>query len=60
MSTRLKKLIARAPWREASPTECLAHEYVLSERDGQRELLSAVYARFRDDEGVDLWYEELG
>ena len=30
----------------------LAHEYVLSERDGQQDLLAAVCERFRAGEGV--------
>ena len=50
---KLTKLIARAPWREAvTYRDTWPHEYVLSEKDGQRDLLNAIYARFQDGEGV--------
>ena len=53
MNTRLTELIAGAPWREAvTYRDTWPHEYVLSEKDGQRKLLHAIYARFQDDEGV--------
>ncbi len=53
MNTKLTELIARAPWREAvTYRDTWPHEYVLSEKDGQRELLDAIYARFLDGEGV--------
>ncbi len=53
METKLTELIARAPWREAvTYRDTWPHEYVLSEKDGQRELLNAIYARFQDGEGV--------
>ena len=53
MELDLTGLIARAPWREAvTYRETWPHEYVLSERDGQQELLEAVVARFRVGEGV--------
>ena len=46
-------MIARAPWREAvTYRETWAHEYVLSRKDGQRELIEAVCDRFRAGEGV--------
>ena len=49
----LVKLIAAAPWREAlTYRDTWPHEYVLSERDGQQELLAAVCQRFRAGEGV--------
>ena len=49
----LTELIARAPWREAvTYRETWPHEYVLTEKDAQRELLEAVCARFRAGEGV--------
>ena len=55
MNIRLTELIARAPWREAvTYRDTWPHEYVLSEKDGQRELLNAIYARFQDSEGVNL------
>jgi hypothetical protein len=50
---KLTELIARAPWREAvTYRDTWPHGYVLSEKDGQRELLNALYARFQDGEGV--------
>ena len=50
---KLTELIARAPWREAvTYRDTWPHEYVLSKKDGQRELLNAIYARFQDGEGV--------
>ena len=49
----LIELIASAPWREAvTYRETWPHEYVLTEKDDQRELLAAVCARFRAKEGV--------
>ena len=48
------RLIARAPWREAvNYRKTWPHEYVLSSKDGQRELFEAVRARFRAGEGVE-------
>ena len=53
MAPTLTELIARATWREAvTYRETWPHEYVLSERDGQQELLAAVCERFRSGEGV--------
>ena len=49
----LTELISRAPWREAvTYRDTWPHEYVLTEKDNQRELLDAVCARFRVGEGV--------
>ena len=49
----LTELIARAPWREAvTYRDTWPHEYVVSEKDGQQELLDAVCQRFRAGEGV--------
>ncbi len=49
----LTELIARAPWREAvTYRDTWPHEYVLTEKDDQRELLGAICGRFRDGEGV--------
>ena len=46
-------LIARAPWREAvTYRDTWPHEYVLTEKDDQRELLAAVCERFLSGEGV--------
>ncbi len=53
MPPGLKELIDRAPWREAvTYRETWPHEYVMSEKDGQGELLKAICARFRAGEGV--------
>lgn len=53
MKTKLAKLISDAPWREAvTYRETWPHEYVLSEKDRQQELLGAIYNRFLDGEGV--------
>ena len=50
---KIAELIARAPWREAVTYRASwPHEYVLSGKDGQRELVDAVCARFRAGEGV--------
>ena len=50
---KLTEPIASAPWREAVIyRDTWPHEYVLSKKDGQRELLNAIYARFQDGEGV--------
>ena len=53
MGRKLTELISRAPWREAvTYRETWPHEYVLSEKDTQQELLEAVCGRFRSGEGV--------
>ena len=53
MAPPLTELIGRAPWREAiTYRETWPHEYVLSERDEQQELLEAVCERFRAGGGV--------
>ena len=50
---KITELIARAPRREAvTYRDTWPHEYVLSGRDGQQELLTAVCERFRAGEGV--------
>ena len=50
---KIAELIARAPWREAvTYRNTWPHEYVLSRKDNQRELIEAVCARFRAGEGV--------
>ena len=49
----ITELIARARWREAvTYRKTWPHEYVLSRKDGQRELIEAVRARFRAGKGV--------
>ena len=53
MTAPIIELIARAPWREAvTYRETWPHEYVLTEKDDQRELLAVVCERFRSGEGV--------
>ncbi len=53
MAPNLAKLIAHATWREAvTYRDTWPHEYVLTEKDDQRELLGVLCARFRAGEGV--------
>ena len=53
MANVLVDLIDRAPWREAvTYRDNWPHQYVLSEKDDQRELLAVIYQRFIDGEGV--------
>ena len=50
---QLTELIANAPWREAvTYHDTWPHEYVLLQKDSQRELLEAVCERLRNGEGV--------
>lgn len=50
---RATELISSAPWREAvTYRDSWPHEYVLSRKDGQRELFKVVCARLRAGEGV--------
>ena len=47
---KLTELIARASWREAvTYRDTWPHEYVLSEKDGQRELLARIHRRTPKD-----------
>lgn len=49
----LTELIANAPWREAvTYRDTWPHEYVVSAKDDQRDLLHAICERFRRGEGV--------
>ena len=49
----ISELISRVRWREAvTYRDTWPHEYVLTEKDNQRELLDAICARFRAGEGV--------
>ena len=51
---KIADLIGRAPWREAvTYRDTWPHEYVLSRKDGQNELIELVCARLRGGEGVD-------
>ena len=53
MKQTMATLIKGAPWREAvTYRDSWPHEYVLSEKDDQRELLAAVVERFKAGEGV--------
>ena len=53
MKPALTDLIRGAPWREAvTCRDSWPHEYVLSEKDGQREFLAAVVVRFKAGEKV--------
>ena len=52
-SSGISELIPRAPWREAvTYRDTWPHEYVLTERDDQKDLLAAVCERFLAGEGV--------
>ena len=49
----LTELIANASWREAvTYRETWPHEYVLLQKDGERELMAAVRDRMKADEGL--------
>lgn len=53
LTSNLTDLIQRATWREAvTYRDTWPHEYVLSEKDSQQELLTEVCNRFRAGEGV--------
>ena len=53
MARSLTELIARAPWREAVIyRHTWPHEYVLSEQDGQQDLLAKVCERLRAGRGL--------
>ena len=50
---KIAGLIGRAPWREAvTYRDTWPHEYILSRKDRQRELVELVVARFRAGEGI--------
>ncbi len=49
----LMELIDKAPWREAvTYRETWPHEYVLLQKDSQRELFAAMIPRFKEGEGT--------
>ena len=53
VNTHLTDLVENAPWREAVTYQDMwPHEYVLSDKDDQRELLAVICARFRTGEGT--------
>ena len=50
----IMSLIEKAPWREAvTYRDTWPHEYVLSEKDDQQELVEAFCDRIRQGEGVE-------
>ena len=52
---KLTDLIERAPWREAITfRHTWPHEYVLLQKDNQRELLEAVCERFRNNVAANI------
>ena len=54
---KLTDLIAQAPWREAKTyRETWPHEYVLLQKDGQRELFEAVCQRICDGEAFHGYF----
>ncbi len=54
---KLTDLIAAAPWREAvTYRETWPHEYVLLQKDGERELMQAVCQRMRDGEAFNGYF----
>ena len=54
---KLTDLIAAAPWREAKTyRETWPHEYVLLQKDGERELMRAVWQRMRDGEAFNGYF----
>ena len=60
MTQGLTELIARAPWREAvTYRHTWPHEYVLSIKDAQRQLLAAVCARLLAGEGVPCRFFDM-
>ena len=53
MGLTLTNLIERAPWREAvTYRDTWPHEYVLLQKDGQRELIATVRDRMQTGEGL--------
>ena len=49
----LMEIIEKAPWREAvTYRDTWPHEYVLLEKDSQRQLFAAALRRFKDGEGI--------
>ena len=54
---KLTDLIAAAPWREAVTfRETWPHEYVLLQKDGERELMRTVCQRMRDGEAFNGYF----
>ena len=58
---KLTDLIAAATWRWASTyAETWPHEYVLLQKDGERELMQAVCQRVRDGEAFNGYFFNAG
>ena len=54
---KLTDLIAAAPWREAvTYRETWPHEYVLLQKDGERELMRVVCQRMHDGEAFNGYF----
>lgn len=54
---KLTDLIAAAAWREAKTyRDTWPHEYVLLQKDGERELMQAVCQRMRDGEAFNGYF----
>ena len=54
---KLTHLIAAAPWREAKTyRQTWPHEYVLLQKDGERQLMRAVWQRMRDGEAFNGYF----
>ncbi len=54
---KLTDLIAAAPWREAVTfRETWPHEYVLLQKDGERQLMRTVWQRMRDGEAFNGYF----
>ena len=54
---KLTELIAAAPWREAKTfRETWPHEYVLLQKDGERELMQSVCQRICDGEAFNGYF----
>ena len=54
---KLTDLIAAAPWREAKTyRKTWPHEYVLLQKDGERELMRAVWQRMYDGEAFNGYF----
>lgn len=54
---KLTDLIAAAPWREAvTYRETWPHEYVLLQKDGERQLMRAVWQRMHDGEAFNGYF----
>ncbi|MCY3692271.1 MAG: hypothetical protein OXH30_09770, partial [Chloroflexi bacterium] len=54
---KLTDLITAAPWREAKTyRDTWPHEYVLLQKDGERQLMRAVWQRMHDGEAFNGYF----